>query len=173
MNNLNIKIDKNNFKIRTMQDHDWQKVRQIYLEGIATQNATFETTAPEHWEEWDKNHLSSCRLVAEHHGEVLGWAMLSAVSNRRVFAGVAEVSIYVSEIVQRKGIGYALLSTLIIESEKNHIWTLQAGVFPENLASLAVHKKCGFRVVGIREKIGQLHGQWRDMMLLERRSLHK
>lgn len=170
MGTANTTVYESDFKIRPMQATDWQKIRLLYLEGIATQNATFETTASVQWEEWDTNHLPHTRFVAENNNEVVGWAMLSQVSRRQVFAGVAEVSIYVSKMAQRKGIGYALLSALITESENNHIWTLQAGIFPENAASLALHKKCGFREVGLREKIGQLHGKWRDMMLFERRS---
>ncbi len=149
---------------------DWEKVRAIYLEGIATGNATFETTAPS-WEEWDSAHLAHSRLVARASSDIAGWAALSPVSRREVYAGVAEVSIYVKFTYRGQGIGRALLAALIAESEKHGIWTLQAGIFPENEHSLLLHKQAGFREVGRRERIGRMDGQWRDVMLLERRSL--
>ena len=148
---------------------DWSAVRDIYLEGIATGDATFETAAPE-WDRWDAGHLPHCRLVARSQGEVLGWAALSAVSARRVYAGVAEVSVYIARRARGLGVGRALLEALVAESERQGIWTLQAGIFPENIASLELHRRLGFRVVGVRERIGQLDGVWRDVMLLERRS---
>jgi L-amino acid N-acyltransferase YncA len=175
MNHFTQKLNKN-YRIRAMHKDDWAKVRLIYLEGIATGNATFETIAPIQWEEWDKKYLPHCRFVAEsdknekNENKILGWAMLTPVSSRSVFAGVAEVSIYVAKVAQRQGIGFALLSKLISDSKANNIWTLQAGIFPENLASLSMHEKCGFRTVGLREKIGKLHGKWHDMLLLERRN---
>lgn len=149
-------------------DH-WRAVRGIYLEGIATGNATFETSAPE-WETWDKGHLRACRFVARDDGNVLGWAALSPVSGRCVYAGVAEVSVYVSERARGRGVGTALLQALIAASEQNAIWTLQAGIFPENVASVKLHEALGFRVVGRRERLGAMNGQWRDVLLLERRS---
>jgi len=148
---------------------DYDAVRAIYLEGIATGNATFEKCAPE-WEKWDRNHLPSCRLVARRQGEVLGWAALSPVSGRCVYGGVAEVSVYVAAQVRRLGIGLQLLSALIDASEQQGIWTLQGAVFPENTASLALCRRAGFRVVGTRERLGSMDGRWRDVVLLERRS---
>ena len=149
----------------------WEEVRQIYLDGIATGHATFETSAPS-WEEWDANHLKLGRFVAisAESGEVVGWAALNRVSARAVYASVAEVSVYVANEARQTGIGKALLSKLVETSEQNGLWTLQASVFPENIASLSLHKSCGFREVGIRERIGCLNGVWRDTILLERRS---
>ena len=155
--------------VRALQPSDWQAVRRIYLEGIATGNATFETAAPE-WEKWDRSHLPSCRLVAADGDEVVGWAALSPVSTRRVYAGVAEVTVYVATLSRNRGVGKLLLSALINESEAQGIWTLQAGIFPENTASVALHKSLGFREVGVRERLGKLSGVWQDVMLLERRS---
>lgn len=157
--------------IRTMLDTDWEYVRNIYAEGIATKNSTFQTDIPS-WEKWNENHLSVCRFVAEDKKIILGWAMLSPVSSRCVYAGVAEVSVYVTEKARGKGVGHLLLSKLISDSEKNNLWTLEAGIFPENIASLALHKKSGFREVGYRERLGKLDGKWRDVILLERRSRH-
>ncbi len=147
----------------------WQEVQAIYLEGIATGQATFETDVPS-WEEWNANHLPFARLIARSSGVTKGWAALSAVSTRRAYAGVAEVSVYVGAQYRAKGIGRALLERLIQDSEQNRIWTLQASIFPENLASIGLHKLCGFREVGFRERIGKLHGVWRNTVLLERRS---
>jgi L-amino acid N-acyltransferase YncA len=155
--------------IDTMKDNDWEQVRSIYLEGIATGDATFETAAPP-WERWDASHLPSCRLVARAGDIVTGWAALSPVSNRCVYGGVAEVSIYIGNKYRGLGLGRALLTSLIAESEKNGLWTLQAGIFPENKASIDLHKRCGFREVGRRERIGEMDGRWRDTLLLERRS---
>ena len=152
-----------------MTAQDWEGVRAIYLEGIATGNATFETAAPE-WEKWDAGHLRHSRFTARHDGAVAGWAALSPVSGRLVYAGVAEVSVYIAAAARGQGTGRHLLASLIAESEKNGIWTLQAGIFPENVASLRLHRGAGFRVVGKRERIGQLGGRWRDVLLLERRS---
>ena len=156
-------------ELTAMTASDWGAVRAIYVEGIATGNATFETAPPE-WDRWDAAHLAACRLVAKVEGEILGWAALSPVSSRKVYAGVAEVSVYVGEKARGQGVGRALLQSLIEHSECNGIWTLQAGIFPENTASIALHQKAGFRVVGRRERIGCLNGQWRDVLLLERRS---
>lgn len=155
--------------IDTMQPEDWPVVRAIYLEGIATGNATFETDAPD-WETWDRAHRPDCRLVARRDGQIVGWAALSPVSSRCVYAGVAENSIYIAEAARGRGIGKALLSALIEASERAGIWTLQTGIFPENSASVRLHESCGFRVMGYRERIGQMNGVWRNTLLLERRS---
>ena len=156
-------------EINRMQPSDWERVREIYLEGIATGQATFETEAPT-WEQWDAAHLPAARLVVRKGETIVGWAALSLVSQRRAYAGVAEVSVYVRKDRRGTGIGRALLEALIAESERNGIWTLQAVVFPENLATIALHKRCGFREVGRRERISKLNGEWRDTILLERRS---
>jgi phosphinothricin acetyltransferase len=158
-----------NLRLEGMKPEDWEAVRTIYQEGIATGNATFETDAPE-WEKWDEDHLRNCRIVARIDGQVVGWAALSAVSGRCVYAGVAEVSVYVAASARGQGMGKALLQALIEESEGVGIWTLQAGIFPENAASVTLHKKLGFREVGRRELIGQMNGVWRDVLLMERRS---
>jgi L-amino acid N-acyltransferase YncA len=155
--------------VEKMKDEDWGAVQAIYREGIATGNATFETDAPE-WEEWNKSHLHDCRLVARVKDQVVGWAALSPVSSRCVYSGVAEVSIYVAALARGLGVGKALLRALTEESERAGIWTLQAGIFPENVASIALHKACGFREVGYRERIGRMNGVWRDVVFMERRS---
>lgn len=152
-----------------MRPEDWGAVRAIYLEGIATGNSTFERSAPD-WAAWDQGHLPCCRLVVRVGDEVLGWTALSAVSRRAVYAGVAEFSIYVAERARGRGMGAALLKALIDSSEREGIWTLQSGIFPENAASLALCRRCGFRVVGTRERIGSMDGRWRDVVLIERRS---
>ncbi|MBO9673271.1 MAG: N-acetyltransferase [Sphingobacteriaceae bacterium] len=156
-------------EIRNLKVSDWDSVESIYEKGIATGNATFQTSAPS-WEEWDSAHLSSCRIVADDNGKVVGWAALTPVSSRCVYAGVAEVSVYVDPEFSGRGIGFSLLIALTILSEGQGIWTLQAGIFPENLGSLKIHEKAGFRILGVREKIGKQHGVWRDTVLLERRS---
>ncbi|MBZ5721079.1 MAG: GNAT family N-acetyltransferase [Acidobacteriia bacterium] len=148
---------------------DWPEVREIYRQGIATGHATFETELPD-WEKWDSGHLASCRLVARGDGGVVAWAALSPVSKRQVYAGVAEVSLYVAETARGLGVGTALLQALIVASEAGGIWTLQAGIFPENAASIALHKSFGFREVGTRHRVGKLGDCWRDTVLLERRS---
>lgn len=158
-----------NIVINKMTSEDWPAVRAIYLEGIATGNATFETGAPD-WEKWDRAHLPDCRLVARKDGRIIGWAALSPVSGRCVYAGVASLSIYVAAAARGQGVGKALLCALIEASEERGVWTLEAGVFPENVASLALHKACGFREVGRREHIGQMGGVWRDVIFMERRS---
>lgn len=155
--------------IRFMEAGDWEMVKNIYEAGIATGVATFEVAAPA-WEQWDKGHLPFARLVAISGETVVGWAALSAVSGRCVYGGVAEVSVYVSDQHRGKGIGKKLLQELIINSEANGIWTLQAGIFTDNTASVKLHEAAGFRVIGYREKIGKLKGQWKDNFLLERRS---
>ena len=147
----------------------WEAVKQIYAEGIATGNATFQSAIPS-WEEWNDAHVKNSRLVAIENEIVLGWAALTPVSGRCVYAGVGEVSLYMSNKAKGKGIGKKLLNSLIEESEKNNFWTLQAGIFSENIASVKVHEDCGFRIIGKRERIGQMNGQWRDTLLLEKRS---
>jgi L-amino acid N-acyltransferase YncA len=148
----------------------WDAVRSIYLQGIATGNATFQQTAPD-WKQWDADHLPECRVVARSGQEVVGWAALSPVSSRAVYRGVAEVSIYVAETAQGCGIGAELMARLIVEAEAHGIWTLQAGIFPENTPSLKLHTNAGFRIVGTRSRLGCMNGRWRDVVLLERRSL--
>jgi len=156
-------------QIKPMLAANWQDVKRIYEEGIATGNATFQTSAPL-WEEWDSSHLQSCRLIAIDENKVIGWAALTPVSGRCVYAGVAEVSVYVAREARGKGVGKKMLEALIKESEKNNLWTLQAGIFPENISSIKIHEACGFRLIGRREKIGKMNGKWRDTILLERRS---
>jgi phosphinothricin acetyltransferase len=148
---------------------DWPAVRAIYEEGIATHNATFETAAPD-WATWDVARLPVCRLAARRGGQVVGWAALSPVSSRAVYCGVAEVSVYVAEGARGQGVGRLLLTALVEAAEAAGIWTLQAGIFPENAASVALHRSCGFRIVGRRERLGCHYGVWRDSLLMERRS---
>jgi L-amino acid N-acyltransferase YncA len=158
-------------EIRPMIAHDWSAVKRIYLQGIATGNATFETSAPS-WEQWDQRHRPFARLIATCSGNGVdaGWAAISPVSSRHVYRGVAEVSVYVGSEHWGRGIGQELLKHLVAAAEKNGIWTLQASIFPENVASIRLHKACGFREVGIRKRIGKRDDQWRDTILLERRS---
>jgi len=155
--------------IDQMRASDWEQVRAIYLEGIRSGHSTFETAAPS-WEKWDDGHHQFARLVMRAGETILGWAALSPVSKRNVYRGVAEVTVYVSENARGQGIGRALLDALIEESERNGIWTLQASIFPENVASVQLHMRCGFREVGRRERIAMLNGVWRDTLLFERRS---
>jgi L-amino acid N-acyltransferase YncA len=158
------------FNIEEMRAEDWPGVRAVYAEGIATGQATFETEAPL-WEQWDAAHLSFARLVARPaSGRIMGFAALCPVSARKVYAGVAEVSVYVGEEFRGRGVGSALLAELVRESEAGGVWTLQASIFAENAPSLALHRRRGFREVGRRERIARLDGQWRDTVLLERRS---
>jgi phosphinothricin acetyltransferase len=158
-------------QIRPLAREDWQGVLAIYLEGIATGLATFETAAPS-WEKWDSAHHNFARLVgvSEENGQLAGWAALSPVSNRAVYSGVAEVSVYVGSEFRGQGVGGVLLDNLIAQSESNSIWTLQASIFPENKASIALHVNRGFREIGTRERVAKLSGVWRDTVLLERRS---
>jgi phosphinothricin acetyltransferase len=156
-------------ELRALRPLDWPEVARIYEQGIETGDATFETTVPS-WPEWDAAHLAEHRLVAVLDGRLAGWAALSAVSGRCVYAGVAEVSVYVAAEARRRGVGRELLAALVESSERGGVWTLQAGIFPENEASVALHEALGFRVVGVRERLGRLHGVWRDVLLLERRS---
>jgi phosphinothricin acetyltransferase len=155
--------------IRGLVAGDWEQVRSIYLDGIATGQATFETEAPT-WEPWDSTHLPTPRLVAVADEMLAGWAALSPFSRRPAYAGVAEVSVYVNRNMHGQGIGRLLLQTLVTESEQHGIWTLQASIFPENAASVSLHKSCGFREVGTRQRIGKMRGIWRDTVLFERRS---
>jgi phosphinothricin acetyltransferase len=154
---------------RKMTPEDWPAVARIYAEGISTGNATFQTDVPS-WDDWDRAHVKSCRIVALAGDEVAGWAALTPVSERCVYGGVAEVSVYIGEAFRGQGIGLQLLQELVAESETNKFWTLQAGIFPENSGSVHIHEKAGFRIVGRREKIGRMQDVWRDTLLLERRS---
>jgi len=157
-------------EIRHIEIKDWSVIARIYQLGIATGNATFETEIPS-WQTWNDTHIQSCRFVALLENKIVGWAALSPVSNRCVYGGVAEVSVYVDTNFSGKGIGTKLLQELIQESEKTGFWTLQSGIFPENTMSLKTHKKLGFREIGYREKIGKMkNGKWRDNIILERRS---
>ena len=165
-----IQGDDTDLHVDAMRASDWPDVRAIYLEWIETGNATFETEAPS-WEAWDAAHLREPRLAArDGSGRVLGWAALTPVSGRCVYAGVGDLSVYVAAAARGRGVGRTLLLELIAASERAGIWTLQAGIFPENTSSLMLHRRCGFREVGRREKIGSLKGVWRDVLLLERRS---
>ncbi|HEX5701765.1 MAG TPA: GNAT family N-acetyltransferase [Pyrinomonadaceae bacterium] len=169
MQDISVKPNMSDCRTEGMTADDWSAVRSIYLEGIATGQATFETAAPS-WEMWDAAHLPFARLIARDDRAVIGWAALSPVSRREAYKGVAEVSVYVAENSRGQGVGRTLLDQLIQDSEQNGIWTLQAAVFPENAATLALHKRCGFREVGRRERISTLNNIWRDTVLLERRS---
>jgi phosphinothricin acetyltransferase len=155
--------------VAPMTEADWPSVREIYVQGMATGNATFEKSAPD-YSVWDRDHLRACRLAARSGHEVVGWAALSPVSGRCVYGGVAEVSVYVRDNARGRGIGLTLLRALVDASEKTGLWTLQAGIFPENTPSIDIHSKAGFRIVGVREKLGAMDGRWRDVVLMERRS---
>jgi phosphinothricin acetyltransferase len=154
--------------LRELREDDWPAVREIYAEGIRGGNATLETEPPS-WERWDAAH-PDLRVVAERDGAVVGWAALSPASPRRCYRGVGDVSVYVAGKARGAGLGRELLERLVERSEQAGYWTLTAGVFPENEASLRLHKACGFREVGVRERLGRLGGVWRDVVLLERRS---
>lgn len=156
-------------EIRVLTPDDWPAVERIYAEGIATRLATFETVTPS-WDEFDAGRLPGHRLVAVEDGEVVGWAALSPTSRRECYAGVVEHSVYVAEKARGRGIGRALLEALVASADRAGLWTIQTSIFPENGASLALHERVGFRVVGRRERIAQLDGAWRDTVLLERRS---
>jgi L-amino acid N-acyltransferase YncA len=162
-------IASTSLAVRGLRPSDWTAVAAIYAEGIETRNATFETEVPS-WEAWNAAHLAEHRLVAQIDGEVVAWAAISPVSERCVYVGVVENSVYVAESARGRGIGRELLARLVESTERAGIWTMQAGVFPENDASLALHRALGFRVVGTRERLGRLDGAWRDVVLLERRS---
>ena len=152
-----------------IEEHHYRQLAEIYLEGIATGNATFETGAPS-WEDWNKSHLTHSRIAVFDNDEMAGWASLSPVNNRCVYGGVGEVSVYVSNKHRNKGIGKILLLELIKQSEENGLWTLQSGIFSENITSIKLHENCGFRKIGYREKIGKMNGIWRDNIIMERRS---
>jgi L-amino acid N-acyltransferase YncA len=155
--------------IRTLLPEHWPSVKAIYEQGIATGQATFQTESPD-WEQWNTAHLPHSRLVALLDGTVIGWAALTPVSGRCVYAGVAEVSVYIAPGHRGQKVGQTLLQALIDSSEQHKLWTLQSGIFPENEPSVHIHEKCGFRLVGYREKIGQQNGVWRNTVILERRS---
>ena len=156
-------------QLRPMQPSDWPDVSNIYAEGIATGYATFEKEIPA-FENWDKNHLTSCRLIAETRAGITGWAALSPVSGRCVYGGVAEISIYVGQKFRGLGIGKLLMKSLIDQSEEAGLWTLQSGIFPENKGSIKLHENLGFRRIGYRERVGKLDGVWKDNVIFERRS---
>ena len=155
--------------VRELAPHDWTDVARIYAAGIATGNATFETDVPS-WEAWDAAHLPAHRFVAIDGDRVVGWIALTAYSDRCCYGGVADLSVYVDSAARGRGIGRRLLERVIASSEQGGIWTLQAGVMAENAASLALHQNCGFRIVGVRERVGQRDGKWRDVVLIERRT---
>jgi L-amino acid N-acyltransferase YncA len=155
-------------EVRPLVSSDWPAVAAVFAEGIATGDATFETTVPT-WEDWDARHLPEHRFVAELDGEVVGWIAVVPYSSRAAYRGVGEESVYVAEGARGRGVGRALLAKLIESARAGGLWTLQAGVFPENRGSLTLHRSLGFREVGVRERIGQLNGAWRDVVLLELR----
>jgi L-amino acid N-acyltransferase YncA len=158
------------YQIKKMSERDWPEVRRIYQQGMDTNLATFETICPA-WEEWDASHLQACRLVITEDSKVLGWAALSPVSSRCIYAGVAEVSLYIDSGCRRQGLGKALLNDLISCSQESGFWTLQSGILQDNIASIRLHESCGFRMVGYRERIGRDHlGTWRNTVLMEKRS---
>jgi len=156
-------------ELRPLEPEDWPTVADIYWDGMRAGLATFETEVPS-WEAWDGGHLPGHRLVADLLGDVVGWAALSSVSERRCYAGVAENSVYVAREARGLGIGRVLLEALIDDAEAAGIWTIQTSIFPENRVSLALHEHCGFRVVGTRERVAKRDGIWRDTVFLERRS---
>lgn len=155
--------------IRTMSPSDWESVSSIYKQGIDTGFATFETNVPT-YESWDSAHMKSCRLVATENKIVIGWAALSPVSSRCVYGGIGEISVYIASTSRGKGVGKRLMKALILESESEGLWTIQSGIFPDNKGSIELHKKMGFRFIGKRERVGRLHGEWKDNLLFERRS---
>ena len=156
-------------EIRPLARDDWARAREIYAEGIATGDATFETEPPG-WEEFDATRLPGHRFVAVESGEVVGWVALAPTSSRECYAGVVEHSVYVAAAARDRGVGSALMEALVASADEAGLWTIQTSVFPENAATLALHERVGFRVVGRRERIAQLGGVWRDTLLLERRS---
>jgi phosphinothricin acetyltransferase len=166
---VNLVVDVVSMEFIAVTEENYPELVQIYQQGIATGMATFETSAPS-YEDWDQAHLPFGRILAVENDQVLGWASLAKVSDRCVYGGVAENSIYVTPSAQGKGVGTKLLNKLIDISEANGIWTLQCGIMRANKASIALHEKCGFRIIGYREKIGKLQGVWKDNIILERRS---
>lgn len=159
-----------NYSIDTMKESDWMQVSSIYMDGIKTEMATFQSEVPS-WEEWNKGHLEVCRFVARLEDKILGWVAMSPVSSRCVYVGVAEVSVYIHKDYKGMGIGTALLNQIVAESEKQGFWTLQSGIIKENIPSRSLHKKCGFREIGYRERVGKMNnGRWHDVVLMERRS---
>ena len=156
-------------QLRAMTPDDWSEVARIYAEGMATGQATFATEVPS-WSEWDAAHLDRPRLVATDREQIVGWAALAPVSRRMHYRGVVEVSVYVGDGSRGHGLGYLLLTELVVHSEADGLWTLMSSIFPENEASIAMHLRCGFRQVGRRERIAEHAGVWRDTVLLERRS---
>jgi len=162
-------VDERTVVVEELRAEHWPEVARIYADGIATGNATFETQVPS-WERWDAAHLPEHRFVALEHRRVVGWTAVSPVSQRCVYEGVVENSVYVDEAARGRGVGRLLLERLVASTEAAGIWTIQTGIFPENEASVRVHKRVGFRVVGRRERLGKLHGVWRDVLFLERRS---
>jgi L-amino acid N-acyltransferase YncA len=154
--------------VRPFRDEDWPAVRAIYADGIATGDATFETEVPA-FERWAAAHPPEYRFVATRHGEVVGWVAATHVSDRCAYAGVLEHSVYVDARRRGQGIGRILLETLIAHADAGGIWTIQSGIFPENASSVELHRRCGLRVVGTRERLGELNGTWRDVLLMERR----
>jgi L-amino acid N-acyltransferase YncA len=162
-------VDTGAVTIEDLRPEHWSGVAHVYAEGIATGNATFETGVPT-WEAWNSSHLTDHRLVALRGGDVVGWAAASPVSDRCVYGGVVEHSVYVAEAARGQGVGQRLLEALIASTEAAGIWTIQTGIFPENEGSIRLHERVGFEVVGRRKRLGKLHGEWRDVLLLERRS---
>jgi L-amino acid N-acyltransferase YncA len=156
-------------EVRELRREDWPAVKAIFEQGIAGGDATFETEAPS-WEDWDSSHLEGHRVVALQDGEVVGWAALAPVSGRCVYRGVTEDSVYVADAAHGRGVGRALLAELIARAERDGIWTIQAGIFPENGASIELHRRCGFRILGVHERLGKQRGVWRDVVRMERRS---
>lgn len=157
------------FRLRTFEASDWASVSKIYAEGLATKIATFETEVPS-YDVWDDKYIKVCRIVAMDADTVIGFAVLSKVSSREVYKGVAEVSVYVSQAYRGQGAGKQLLEALIKESEQLRFWTLQASIFSQNKSSIKLHQSCGFKIVGVREKIAKRDDQWHDNVLLEKRS---
>jgi L-amino acid N-acyltransferase YncA len=162
-------MNQGSLLIKNLERNDWPAVKAIYEQGIAGGDATFETEAPS-WDDWNRAHLEGHRLVALESREVVGWAALAPVSGRCVYRGVAEDSVYVADGAQGRGVGRALLGELVARAEREGIWTIEAGIFPENAASIELHRRCGFRVVGLRDRLGSHQGVWRDVVLMERRS---
>jgi phosphinothricin acetyltransferase len=162
-------VDSQATTVEALKPEHWPGVARVYDEGISTGNATFETDVPT-WEVWDSSHLPEHRLVALRDGDIVGWAAVSAVSDRCVYGGVVENSVYVAEATRNEGIGQRLLEELIASTEAAGIWTIQTGIFPENDGSIRLHERVGFKIVGRRERLGKLDGVWRDVLLLERRS---